>query len=111
MTEISPGCANCHPIQNVRCVVLQKALSMQASPSEIKFLSGPHYRVEEFTFTLRVVKEFVKGFRSLHFIGPCVTFFGSARFTQNHPFYEQTRLAAAEVAKLGFTIMTGGGRA
>jgi len=82
---------------------------MQASPSEIKFLSGPHSRVEEFTFTLRVVKEFVKGFRSLHFIGPCVTFFGSARFRQNHPFYEQTRLAAAEVAKLGFTIMTGGG--
>ena len=60
-------------------------------------------------FTLRVVKEFVKGFRSLHFVGPCVTFFGSARFDAHHKYYKLTQLAAGEVAKLGFTIMTGGG--
>lgn len=82
---------------------------METSSSEIKFLSGPHSRTEEFTFTLRVVKEFVKGFRALHFIGPCVTFFGSARFSETHAYYELTRKAAAEVAKMGFTIMTGGG--
>lgn len=82
---------------------------MSPSESEIKFLSGPRSRTEEFTFTLRVVKEFVKGFRSLHFVGPCVTFFGSARFDAEHEYYKLTKLAAAEVAKLGFTIMTGGG--
>lgn len=82
---------------------------MPVSKSEIKFLSGPHSRLEEFRFTLHVAKEFVKGFRSLHFIGPCVTFFGSARFDEHHAYYKLTQLAAAEVAKLGFTIMTGGG--
>jgi len=82
---------------------------MPASQSEIKFLAGPHSRMEEFTFTLRVVREFVKGFRSLHFIGPCVTFFGSARFDEKHAYYKLTQNAASEVAKLGFTIMTGGG--
>ena len=42
-------------------------------------------------------------------MGPCVTFFGSARFDENHEYYGLTRKAAAEVAKLGFTVMTGGG--
>ena len=78
--------------------------------SEIKFLRGPQSRWEEFRFTIKILFEFVKGFRALHFVGPCVTFFGSARFEENHKYYEFTRKAAGEVAKLGFTIMTGGGR-
>lgn len=78
--------------------------------SEIKFLRGPQSRWEEFNFTLKVLLEFVKGFRALHFVGPCVTFFGSARFDEKHEYYEFTRRAAGEVAKLGFTIMTGGGK-
>jgi len=77
--------------------------------SEIKFLSGPRSRWEEFTFTLKVVIEFIRGFRALHFVGPCVTFFGSARFSEDHPYYEKARKTAAEIARLGFTIMTGGG--
>lgn len=78
--------------------------------SEIKFLQGPQSRWEEFTFTVKVVLEFVRGLRALHFVGPCVTFFGSARFGEHHPYYDLTRKAAAEIAKLGFTIMTGGGK-
>jgi uncharacterized protein (TIGR00730 family) len=53
--------------------------------------------------------EFIRGFRALHFTGPCVTVFGSARFKEDHPYYEATRQLSAEIAKLGFTIMTGGG--
>lgn len=53
--------------------------------------------------------EFIRGFRALHFVGPCVTFFGSARFDEKHEYYRLTRKAASEVAKLGFTILTGGG--
>lgn len=78
--------------------------------SEIKFLRGPQSRWEEFRFTIKVLVEFVKGFRALHFVGPCVTFFGSARFDEKHEYYEMTRKAAGEVARLGFTIMTGGGQ-
>jgi len=76
---------------------------------EIKFLDGPQSRWKEFRFTLSVIAEFIKGFRHLHFAGPCVTIFGSARFKEDHPYYIQTQRLAAEVAKLGFTIMTGGG--
>jgi len=77
--------------------------------SEIKFLEGPQSRWKEFKFTLEVLLEFIKGFRALHFSGPCVTIFGSARFKDGHPYYEKTEELAAKIARLGFTIMTGGG--
>jgi len=78
-------------------------------PSEIKFLEGPQSRWEEFKFTIKVLIEFIRGFRALHFVGPCVTVFGSARFDEHHEYYKLTRQVSGEIAKLGFTIMTGGG--
>jgi len=83
---------------------------MNEVKSEIKFLQGPQSRWDEFRFTIKVMVEFIRGFRALHFVGPCVTFFGSARFDEKHEYYEKTRELAGEVAKLGFTIMTGGGQ-
>ena len=77
--------------------------------SEIQFLEGPQSRWKELKFTVNVLFEFIKGFRKLHFVGPCVTIFGSARFKDGHPFYEKTEELAAKIAQLGFTIMTGGG--
>ncbi|MBC7535418.1 MAG: TIGR00730 family Rossman fold protein [Ferruginibacter sp.] len=77
--------------------------------SEIKFLEGPQNRWKEFRFAVSVLFEFIKGFRTLHFVGPCVTVFGSARFKEDHIYYKQTQELAGEIAKLGFTIMTGGG--
>ncbi|MBK7425860.1 MAG: TIGR00730 family Rossman fold protein [Saprospiraceae bacterium] len=76
---------------------------------EIEFLEGPRSRWQEFKFSLLVMSEFVKGFRALHFKGPCVTMFGSARFKEDHRYYKLARAMGAEVAKLGFTVMTGGG--
>ena len=76
---------------------------------EIQFLEGPQSRWKEFKFTISVLVEFIKGFRKLHFVGPCVTIFGSARFKESHPNYEVTRKLAGKIAELGFTIMTGGG--
>ncbi len=77
--------------------------------SEIAFLEGPHSRWKELIFSFRTMFELIKGFRALHFIGPCITIFGSARFKEDHPYYILTREAAAAFAKLGFTILTGGG--
>ncbi|MEJ5962884.1 TIGR00730 family Rossman fold protein [Pedobacter immunditicola] len=77
--------------------------------SEIVFLEGPQSRWKDFVFTLKTMREFIRGFRKLHFLGPCITVFGSARFKEDHPYYDLTRKAAAEFAKLGFTILTGGG--
>ena len=77
--------------------------------SEIKFLQGPQNRWTEFTFAVKVLFEFIKGFRALHFAGPCVTIFGSARFKDGHPYYDITETLSGRIAQLGFTIMTGGG--
>lgn len=79
------------------------------NPSEIKFLEGPQSRMREFRFAWKVMMEFIKGYRSLSFIGPCVTIFGSARYNEGHEFYDLTRKIGAEVAKMGFTVLTGGG--
>lgn len=77
--------------------------------SEIKFLEGPQNRWKDFKFIISVLFDFIKGFRTLHFAGPCVTIFGSARFKEDHPYYHQAREIAGKIAQLGFTIMTGGG--
>lgn len=77
--------------------------------SEIRFLEGPQSRWREFTFTVKTMLDFIRGFRALHFAGPCVTIFGSARFKEDHPDYIKAREVGAEMAKLGFTVMTGGG--
>lgn len=58
---------------------------------------------------LRIFSEFIRGFRRLHFVGPCVTVFGSARFEGGSRYYERAREVGAELAKAGFTVMTGGG--
>ena len=77
--------------------------------TEIRFFDGPQSRWQNFKYAVSVFFEFIKGFRALHFVGPCVTIFGSARFKEDHFFYKQARELAGEIAKLGFTIMTGGG--
>lgn len=76
---------------------------------EQKFLRGPRGRFQELKYVFGAVMQFVKGFRTLHFIGPCITVFGSARFKEEHPYYKLAREVSAEISKLGFTIMTGGG--
>jgi uncharacterized protein (TIGR00730 family) len=42
-------------------------------------------------------------------MGPCITVFGSARFKEDHPYYQQAREFGKRIAALGFTTMTGGG--
>lgn len=79
------------------------------SAQETSFLEGPRSRWREFVFIVDVVKEFISGFRKLHFIGPCVTVFGSARFNEQHPYYQLARKMGQEVSKMGFTVITGGG--
>ncbi|CAG1000462.1 pyrimidine/purine-5'-nucleotide nucleosidase [Flavobacteriales bacterium] len=79
------------------------------SEEEIEFLRGPQSRWREFKMILSVLREFIRGFRNLHFVGPCVTVFGSARFAETHPYYTLARQVGAAVARMGFTVMTGGG--
>jgi uncharacterized protein (TIGR00730 family) len=76
---------------------------------DLIFLEGPKSRLQELLILLRAGRDFIRGFRTLHFVGPCVTVFGSARFPEDHEFYELAREVGKGVVGLGFTVMTGGG--
>ena len=76
---------------------------------EIRFLEGPQSRFAELRRAFRIFEDLIRGFRKLHFVGPCVTVFGSARFPESHPYYDLSRRIGAELARTGFTVMTGGG--
>src|SRR5215470_15636506 len=89
----------------------RNSLLLTASPSladEVLF-EEPRSRIREFITLIRVMRDFIRGFRVLHFVGPCVTVFGSARIKSDSPYYELARKMGAAITRLGFTVMTGGG--
>jgi uncharacterized protein (TIGR00730 family) len=79
------------------------------SPRDRLLLEGPHPRFREIRLLGGAVADFLRGFRALHFVGPCVTVFGSARFGEDHPLYSLGREVGRRLTGLGFTVMTGGG--
>ncbi len=80
-----------------------------ALPSEVRFLQGPQPRGFELGKAVGIFCEVLRGFRAFHFLGPCVTVFGSARFGESGPHYALAREVGARLARAGFTVMTGGG--
>jgi uncharacterized protein (TIGR00730 family) len=78
-------------------------------PKAHVYLEGPKSRSYELKFAWKVLKELVTAFRTLHFVGPCITVFGSARFKENHKYYECAQEFGKQIAELGFTTITGGG--
>ncbi|HEY6206446.1 MAG TPA: TIGR00730 family Rossman fold protein [Chthoniobacterales bacterium] len=89
--------------------VPDSAVTVPPQRADEVFLEGPRSRFDEFVTLLRVMKDFLRGFRVLHFVGPCVTVFGSARVKIDNPYYELARKVGAAITRLGFTVMTGGG--
>jgi uncharacterized protein (TIGR00730 family) len=88
----------------------KKHLAKPVIPSKAPvYLEGPKSRGYELLFALRVFWQFIRGFRTLHFIGPCITVFGSARFKDGNPFYAIARNFGKRISELGFTTVTGGG--
>lgn len=92
-----------------KTVIASEAKKIPPSQEERYFLEGPRSRFEEFKFTIQVLLEFMKGFRVFHFVGPCVTVFGSARIPNEHKFYEIAYNLGKRLSQIGFTVMTGGG--
>ena len=80
-----------------------------SDPEEQTLLEGPHSRGSELVRAFRIFLELIRGFRALHFIGPCVTVFGSARTPESHPHYALTRKLGGMLAQARFTVLTGGG--
>ncbi|MBI4830000.1 MAG: TIGR00730 family Rossman fold protein [Candidatus Lindowbacteria bacterium] len=77
--------------------------------SEKRFLAGTREHPEELASAARFFLEFVRGFKVLGALGPCVTVFGSARFSEEHRYYRLARRLGNRLAEEGFTVMTGGG--
>jgi uncharacterized protein (TIGR00730 family) len=82
---------------------------VEPGASDRQLLEGPQSRLRELAMLGRVLRDFIRGLRTLHFVGPCVTIFGSARFAESHPYYGIAREMGRRVSHLGFTVMTGGG--
>lgn len=57
----------------------------------------------------KIMGEFVSGFEKMSAIGPCVSIFGSARTTEEDPYYGLAVKIAKSVSEAGYGIITGGG--
>ena len=77
--------------------------------AEKAFLAGRRNRSADLESAVRFFLEFLRGFESFDFEGPCVTVFGSARFGEGHPHYALARELGHALAKAGYVVMTGGG--
>jgi len=84
-------------------------LASTSKNSDIRLLAGPQGRLAEALRVFRIAAEFIRGFRALHFVGPCVTVFGSARFGESHPYYNMARDIGQRLARAKLTVLTGGG--
>ena len=78
-------------------------------PKTHVYLEGPKSRGYELKFAWKVFKQLLQGFRTFHFVGPCIAVFGSARFKEQHEYYKCAQEFGKRIAELGFTTMTGGG--
>ncbi len=67
------------------------------------FRDSFHWRI------FRIMSEFTEGFQFLADIKKSVSFFGSARTSEDDEWYQQARELAKRLSKEGFSIVTGGG--
>lgn len=89
--------------------ILRPSLLESVQGVEKHFLRGTQSQSEDLQSAIRIFLEFLKGFETLDFKGPCVTVFGSARFTEDHRYYKMARGLGRDLAEAGFSVMTGGG--
>ena len=86
-----------------------ESLLEMVNGAEADFLASKHDRHENVEGAVRIFLEFLRGFEFLKIDRPCVTVFGSARFKEGHPHYEQAREMGRALAEAGYCVMTGGG--
>ena len=74
-----------------------------------KYLRQPSRLWDNLYRTHLIGTEFFRGSFTFRNEGPCVTVFGSARFEEDHPFYQLGVDVGSALAQAGYTVMTGGG--
>ena len=68
-------------------------------------------RINDSWALFKIMAEFVNGYEIMSKIGPCVSIFGSARTSPEHPYYKLAEDIAFQLTKIGFGVITGGGPA
>ena len=77
---------------------------------EVLLEKGPLASIAHDSWRLfRIMGEFVEGFEEMGKLGPCVSFFGSARVTDDDPMYWACVDTARRMGEAGFGVITGGG--
>ncbi|MFW5874741.1 MAG: TIGR00730 family Rossman fold protein [bacterium] len=72
------------------------------------------HMVEEIKFSeswrlFKILGEFVDGVEALYDLGPAVSIFGSARMTEDNPYYQKAAEIAGMFARNEYAVITGGG--
>ena len=80
-----------------------------SEPQDEIFLEGARSRFAEFFTLLRVMRDFLRGFCTLHFVGPCVTDFWLGPDQTRRSALRANQKNGGSIARLGFTVITGGG--
>ncbi|MDY0132749.1 MAG: TIGR00730 family Rossman fold protein [Desulforegulaceae bacterium] len=57
----------------------------------------------------KIMDEFIEGFETMTEIGPAISIFGSARLSPNNEACLKAEEIAFRIAKLGYSVITGGG--
>ncbi|MDH3830421.1 MAG: TIGR00730 family Rossman fold protein, partial [Gammaproteobacteria bacterium] len=73
--------------------------------AEKLFLKGRRSRGADLESAVTIFLEFLRGFESFDFEVPCVTVFGSARFKEDHTYYQLARETGAALARAGYAVM------
>jgi len=87
----------------------QEKSSTRSLLADVELLSGPDALEVDIARGEKVFEEYINGCRELHDIGRAITVFGSARFDEDHQYYRLAREVGGELARNGYTVLTGGG--
>lgn len=87
---------------------IQNGLSNKKVKEE-PFLEGHDTFGKELLRLFRIVSQYIHGFYAFRNVKRCVTVYGSARFKENHRYYEIAYQLGRKLAEANFTVMTGGG--
>lgn len=104
-----PGCPEVTVEHEITEEEIRRQERFELETAEGSWLAGPRSRLNDLASLFRVGLDFIRAYRILHFVGPCVTIFGSARTKPGTRYYELAREMGKACSDLGFTVLTGGG--
>lgn len=107
--KICPDCPEITDEHQITEEEIRQQRVYELELEERSWLAGPRSRFHDLCSLFRVSLDFIRAYRILHFVGPCVTIFGSARTKPGTQWYELARKMGAACSELGFTVLTGGG--